>query len=340
MSDRLPVAVLGATGTVGQHFAKLLVRHPWFQLAEVVASDRSAGKRYAEVCRWQLDATLPEEAAQLPILPLHSPLRSRVIFSALPSEVAGPVEEAYARAGHAVFSNAGAHRMDPLVPLLVPEVNPDHTALVRVQQRERGWSGFIVTNPNCAAAVAVLALQPLHQRFGLRRVLITTMQAISGAGYPGLPSLDILDNAIPFIGGEEAKLESEPLKMLGCFTGERIVPAEFRISAHCNRVATRDGHLECLSVELGETPSVAEVTATLRDFRSEPQRLQLPTAPHPPVVVREEQDRPQTRLDRETGGGMAVSVGRIRPCSLLTHKFVAGGSVLNAELMHAQDLLG
>jgi aspartate-semialdehyde dehydrogenase len=239
--------------------------------------------------------------------------------------------------------------MDPLVPLLVPEVNPDHTALVRAQQRAANYTGFIVTNPNCASAVVVMALRPLQQAFGLSRALITTMQAISGAGYPGLPSLDILDNAIPYIGGEEGKVETEPLKMLGAYTDRGIVPAEIVISAHCNRVATRDGHLECVSVGLDSTASVEEISAVLRGFLSAPQAMGLPSAPQPAIIVRSEPDRPQTRLDRDSGGGMAVTVGRIRPCPILTHKFVvlgsntmrgaAGGSVLNAELMQAQGLL-
>jgi aspartate-semialdehyde dehydrogenase len=349
MSQRIPAAVLGATGMVGQYFVNLLARHPWFRLEAVIASDRSAGKRYAEACRWLLGASVPEEARDLPVLPLGSELGARLVFSALPSDVAREVEVEYAQRGHLVFSNAGTYRMDPLVPLLVPEVNPEHTALVRDQRKQKGWSGFIVTNPNCVAAVLVMPLHPLHRQFGLRKVLVSTMQSISGAGYPGLPSLDILDNAIPYIGGEEPKVESEPLKMLGRYRDGAIEPASVVMSAHCNRVATREGHLQCLSVELGRETSVDEIAEALRAYRSLPQELGLPTAPERPLVVRDEPDRPQTRLDRDEGNGMTVTVGRIRTCPILGYKLVAlgsntmrgaaGGSVLNAELMREQGLL-
>jgi aspartate-semialdehyde dehydrogenase len=239
--------------------------------------------------------------------------------------------------------------MDPLVPLLVPEVNHAHAALLRAQRRQNGWPGFIVTNPNCSAAVLVSALHPLQEAFGIEQVLVTTLQAVSGAGYPGLASLDILDNAIPFIGGEEAKLESEPLKMLGTYSDGAIHPAAFKVSAHCNRVATRDGHLECVSVTLSGSPSLDDVAAVFRAYTSLPQELQLPSAPETPVILRTEPDRPQTRLDRDAGNGMAVSVGRLRECGLLGVKFVAlgsnmmrgaaGGSVLNAELLRVQGFL-
>jgi aspartate-semialdehyde dehydrogenase len=349
MSQRIPAAVLGATGMVGQYFVSLLARHPWFRLEAVIASDRSAGKRYAEACRWLLGASMPEEARDLPVLPLGSELEARLVFSALPSDVAREVEVSYAQRGHLVFSNASTYRMDPLVPLLVPEVNPEHTALVRDQRRQKGWSGFIVTNPNCVAAVLVMPLHPLHRHFDLQKVLVSTMQSISGAGYPGLPSLDILDNAIPYIGGEEPKVESEPLKMLGRYRDGAIAPAPVVMSAHCNRVATREGHLQCLSVGLGRETSVDEIAEALRSYRSLPQGLGLPTAPSRPLVVRDEPDRPQTRLDRDEGNGMSVTVGRIRPCPILGYKLVAlgsntmrgaaGGSVLNAELMREQGLL-
>lgn len=350
MGARIGAAVLGGTGTVGQYFVSMLAKHPWFRLDAVVASERSAGKRYAEATRWLLGDSIPEQARDLPVLPLGVHLDAPIIFSALPTEVAGEMEETYARRGHAVFSNAGNHRMDPHVPLLVPEVNPEHLELVPGQRRQKGWSGFIVTNPNCAAAVLVLALHPLQQAFGLRKVLVTTMQAISGAGYPGLPSLDILDNVIPYIGNEEHKLQTEPLKMLGVYREGQIEPAAFAISAHCNRVATRDGHMECLSVELVADVSSAEIAAILAAYRSLPQELGLPTAPTHPIVVRVEPDRPQTRLDRDAGNGMTVSVGRIRECPILGHKLVAlgsntmrgaaGGSMLNAELFKARGLLG
>jgi aspartate-semialdehyde dehydrogenase len=350
MSGRIPAAVLGATGMVGQYFVKLLAEHPWFCLESVVASERSAGRRYEDACRWLLGERMPEAARDLPVLPLGSELAAPIVFSALPSDVAGETEIEYARRGHFVFSNASNHRMDPLVPLLVPEVNAEHGALIRAQRRQRGWSGFIATNPNCSAAVLVVALHPLLKHFGLRKVMVTTLQAVSGAGYPGLPALDILDNAIPYIGGEEAKLESEPRKMLGALRDEAIEFASFTLSAQCNRVATRDGHLECVSVELEHQVALDEIAEALRAYRSAPQELALPTAPPQPIVVRTEPDRPQTRLDRDAGGGMAVSVGRLRPCPILDLKFVAlgsntmrgaaGGSVLNAELLKAQGLLG
>ncbi|HXT34432.1 MAG TPA: aspartate-semialdehyde dehydrogenase [Chloroflexota bacterium] len=349
MSERIPAAVLGATGMVGQYFISLLANHPWFCLESVVASDRSAGRRYQDACRWLLGSEMPEQARDLTVSPLGAPLDARLVFSALPSDVAGETEIEYARRGHLVFSNAGSHRMDPLVPLMVPEVNAEHAALLRDQRRVKGWSGYIVTNPNCSAAVLVTALAPLHQAFGVRKVAVTTLQALSGAGYPGVSSLDILDNAIPYIGGEEAKLESEPLKMLGRYRDGAIEPAEFVLSAHCNRIATRDGHLECVSLTLEGAPSLEAITEILRSFRALPQELALPTAPMHPIIVREEQDRPQTRLDRDQGNGMAVSVGRIRPCPILGIKFVAlgsntmrgaaGGSMLNAELLKVRGLL-
>ncbi len=349
MSNRLPVAVLGATGMVGQYFVSLLANHPWFTLDAVVASDRSAGKRYADACRWLLGAGMPDAARDLIVQPLGSDVNGRVVFSALPSDVAGDTEVTYASRGHYIFSNASNHRMDPLVPLLVPEVNHAHSAIIREQRRRKGWSGYIATNPNCSAAVLVSALHPLQQSFGLERVMVTTLQAVSGAGYPGLSSLDILDNAIPFIGGEEPKLEQEPLKMLGTYADGAIHFAEFKVSAHCNRVATRDGHLECVSVTLRTAPSLEDIETAFRAYTSLPQEMGLPTAPPKPILFRSEPDRPQTRLDRDAGKGMAVSVGRLRECSLLGVKFVAlgsntmrgaaGGSVLNAELLKMQGLL-
>ena len=292
---------------------------------------------------------MPEAARELTVLPLGADLDAQVVFSALPSDVAGEVEADYARRGHFVFSNASSHRMDPLVPLLVPEVNHEHSAILREQQRRNGWSGYIVTNPNCCAAVLVSALHPLQKAFGLDKVMVATLQAVSGAGYPGLPSLDILDNAIPYIGGEEPKLEVEPLKMLGRYADNEIQFAGFAMSAHCNRVATRDGHLECVSVALSRPASLDEVAEAFRTYTSLPQELGLPTAPAQPVILRTEPDRPQTRLDRDAGNGMSVSVGRIRECAILGVKFVAlgsntmrgaaGGSVLNAELLKAQGLL-
>ena len=349
MNKRIGVAVLGATGMVGQYFVNLTANHPWFELKAVVASDRSAGKSYADACRWLVSADVPDAVRDLTVQPLGAELDAHIVFSALPSDVAGEVEAEYAKRGHFVFSNASSHRMDPLVPLLIPEVNHEHSAILREQRRQKGWSGFIVTNPNCCAAVLVTALDPLHKAFGLEKVMVTTLQAVSGAGYPGLPSLDILDNAIPYIGGEEPKLESEPLKMLGRYADNEIHSARFIMSAHCNRVATRDGHLECVSAALSSPATLDDVAEAFRSYTSLPQELGLPTAPEHPVILRTEPNRPQTRLDRDAGNGMSVSVGRIRECPILGVKFVAlgsnimrgaaGGSVLNAELLKAQGML-
>jgi aspartate-semialdehyde dehydrogenase len=352
MQQRLPVAVLGATGMVGQRFIELLQNHPWFELVALAASDAHGGRPYGEVVRWRLSGELPEGAARLPVLPCRPEALPavKIAFSALPAEVAGEVEAAFARAGVAVFSNAKHYRMEPDVPLLVPEVNAGHALAVLQQRKRRGWSGCIVTNANCSATPLVMALKPLQQAFGLRRVLVTTLQAISGAGYPGLPSYDILDNAIPFIAGEEPKVESETLKMLGEWREqEGFVPAPLVVSAHCNRIATREGHLECVSVELERTATPAEIIAAWEQFIAEPQRLQLPSAPVPPLIYRGEEDRPQTLHDRDAGRGMAVTIGRLRPCPVLSYKFVvlghntirgaAGGSLLNAELCLSQGLI-
>lgn len=350
--DKAKVGILGATGMVGQQFVRLLEGHPWFEIAALAASDRSVGQVYGEVCSWRVSADMPTVAREMRLRPCEPQALAdcALILSALPGDVAGPIEEAFAAAGHVVSSNASSHRMSPDVPLLVPEVNPDHLALIEVQRRRRGWRGCIVTNPNCTVNALVLALKPLHDRFGLRTVMVTTMQALSGAGYPGVPSLDCLDNVIPYIAGEEPKVEREPLKLLGRLEGEAVKEATFRISAQCHRVATRDGHLESVALAFERPATVEEVKDTLRGFRGLPQELGLPSAPRPPLVVREEPDRPQPRLDREAGGGMAVVVGRVRPCpvldvklTLLGHNTVrgaAGAAILNAELLAAQRHLG
>ncbi|RAQ96201.1 aspartate-semialdehyde dehydrogenase [Thermogemmatispora tikiterensis] len=352
IQQRLPVAVLGATGMVGQRFIELLQGHPWFELVALAASDVHGGRPYGEVARWRLGGSLPEQVARLPVLPCRPEAlpEVKIAFSALPAEVAGEVEAAFAQAGVAVFSNAKTYRMEPDVPLLVPEVNAEHALAIQEQRKRRGWSGCIVTNPNCSATPLVMALKPLQQTFGIRKVLVTTLQAISGAGYPGLPSYDILDNAIPFISGEEPKVESETLKMLGEWreaSGFSMAPLV--VSAHCNRIATREGHLECVSVELERQASPEEVIAAWEHFLPEPQRLQLPSAPVPPLIYRREEDRPQTLPDRDAGRGMAVTLGRLRPCPVLSYKFVvlghntirgaAGGSLLNAELCVSKGLL-
>jgi len=347
VQKKLRVGVLGATGAVGQRFVELLADHPWFELAALTASEASAGRRYGDACRWLLSSDMPRGVAGMVVDDTTPGIDCELVFSALPGDQAGPMEEAFAAAGYGVFSNARAHRQDVDVPLLIPEVNPDHLALIAGQRAGRGWErGFIVTNPNCSAVMLTTALAPLHAAFGLRSVLVSTMQGLSGAGYPGVPSLDALDNVIPFIGGEEEKLAFEPRKMLGQLNGGRVELAGFDISAHCNRVPVRDGHLLTVSIALERAVTPEEIIEAWRDWRPLPQQLDLPTAPQPPIVVRPEPDRPQTRMDRDAGRGMAVSVGRVRPCEILGVKFVAlghntirgaaGASVLNAELMLAQ----
>lgn len=350
MAGKIPVGVLGATGAVGQRFVELLARHPWFQVAELAASDRSAGRPYGAAVGWKISAAPPAEAAGLVLKGLDDPLESPILFSALPGEVAGPVEERLAAAGHAVFSNARNHRMAPDVPLMIPEVNPDHAAMIRHQRCVRGWGrGLLVTNPNCSTIHLTLALKPLQDRFGLKAVLVTTLQALSGAGYPGVPSLDALDNVVPYIGGEEEKMASEPLKLLGELRDTTFVDADIVISATCTRVAVRDGHTESVSLALRTLASLEEVTAALADFRARPQELGLPSAPARPVVVLPGQDRPQPYLDRMAERGMATVVGRLRPCPVLDYKLVllghntirgaAGASILNAELLKAEGYL-
>lgn len=351
-NKKIKVGVLGATGAVGQRFVQLLAKHPWFEMAALTASDRSAGKTYAEACRWLLRGGMPASAEAMRLLPTEAgaiPSDVTLLFSALPGEMAAEVEEQMAAAGFAVCSNASAHRMDPDVPLLIPDVNPDHTALIRVQKAQRGWPGFIVTNPNCTATHLVCALKPLHDAFGLTAVHVVSMQALSGAGYPGVASLDILDNVVPYISGEEEKVETEPRKLLGRFDGTGIALADFMVSAQANRVPVRNGHLEAVSVKFRQPATLAEVAAALREYRGEPQRLGLPSAPDPAILLHTAPDRPQPRLDRLAGNGMATSVGRLRPDPLLDYKFIllghntirgaAGGAILNAELLHAQGYL-
>ncbi len=344
--NRTPVGILGATGTVGQRFAQLLADHPWFEVTALAASDRSAGRRYADACHWLLPTPMPDPVRDLVVQPVESELDCRLVFSALPSGVAGPVEERFAQAGYAVCSNAAAHRLGADVPLLIPEVNPDHTALIDAQRRRRGWKGLIVTSANCSATQLALALKPLHQAFGLRRLCVVTLQAVSGAGYPGVASLDILGNVVPFIGGEEEKVEREPLKLLGTLQEGHIADAAFVVSAQCNRVPVRDGHTACVSVEFERRADVADATVAFEGFRGSPGVADLPTSPAQPILVRTQADRPQPILDRDAGQGRSVVVGRVRPCPALDLKFVllghntvrgaAGGSIHNAELLVAQ----
>ncbi|MBM3989931.1 MAG: aspartate-semialdehyde dehydrogenase [Planctomycetes bacterium] len=349
--SRIPVAVLGATGAVGQRFVARLAQHPWFEVAELVASERSAGRRYDAACAWR-HSSVPSHGGLGPreVLPLHADrIRSKVVFSALDAAVAAEIEPALAQAGALVFSNASAFRMEEDVPLLVPEVNAEHLALLGVQRRRRGWSGGIVCNPNCTTAVLAMALAPLEARFGIARAFVATMQAVSGAGYPGVPSLDALGNVIPFIRGEEEKVESELRKLLGRRVGERIEPAALVASAMCHRVPVIDGHSEAVSLELRGAPSLELVRSALESWRGVPQELALPSAPSTPIVLHSSDERPQPRLDVERDGGMSVHVGRLRPCPLFGTKLfllgnnvergAAGASVLNAELCHARGLL-
>jgi aspartate-semialdehyde dehydrogenase len=342
----MEVGVLGATGVVGQQFVSRLSRHPWFSLTWLAASERSEGKTYKAVAPWRLAVPVPEEAGGRTVEACVPGRGPKVVFSGLDAAVAGEIETAFAAAGHIVVSNARNHRMDPLVPLLIPEVNADHLGLIAEQRRAKGWPGAIVTNPNCSTIVLAMALAPLRV-LDIRSVVVSTMQAVSGAGYPGVPSLDIVGNVIPFIGGEEEKMQSETLKILGADGGRRPHPAV--ISAHTNRVPVIDGHTMTVSVDLGTKPSPDAVLGALRTFRGRPQELALPTAPQPAIVVMEEPNRPQPRLDADSGAGMAVSVGRVRPCPVLHTRFVAlghntvrgaaGAAILNAELMHAEGML-
>jgi aspartate-semialdehyde dehydrogenase len=349
--NKIRVGILGATGMVGQHLIRFLQGHPWFEITALAASGRSEGRPYREVCRWIISPDMPPSVRDMVVQSCEPGLDCDLVFSGLPGDVAGPAEEAFAAAGYWVSSNASAHRMDADVPLLIPEVNPAHIDMLEHQRRKRGWKrGFIVTNPNCSTIALVMALKPLADRFGIRQVSVVTMQALSGAGYPGVASLDILDNVIPYIGGEEAKVESEPLKLLGALKGEAFRPAEFAISAQCNRVAVRDGHFEAVSVSFARRDVTADqVVEAISSFRALPQELNLPSAPQHPLVVRPEQDRPQPRYDRDEGQGMSVVVGRVRPCPVMDFKFMvlghntirgaAGAAVLNAELLKAKGYL-
>lgn len=350
MPNKTSVGVLGATGAVGQKFVSLLENHPWFELTELAASDRSAGKKYKEATTWRQYKPIPERLKDTTVKPCEPALDCRIVFSGLDSSVAGEIEENFARAGYIVLSNSKNHRMDDDVPLLVPEINPDHLGLIKTQRERRGWPGAIVTNPNCSTIGLVMALAPIHQVFGVKRVIVTTMQALSGAGYPGHAAIDTLGNVIPFIGGEEDKMETEPLKIMGALAGDHIRFAGCRISAHTNRVSVEDGHMECVSVELDKKAGPEQVARVLADFRSLPQELNLPSAPERPVIVTDERDRPQPRFDRDAGNGMSAVVGRIRECSVFDIRFVvlshntirgaAGAAILNAELMKTMGYLG
>ena len=343
------VAVLGATGTVGQRFIQLLVGHPWFEIVALTTSDRNVGRRYADVTQWHFSERIPAEVADLTLEATRPEVDAEILFSALPDDAAAEHEAALAAAGHHLFSNVKTHRMDDDVPLIIAEVNPGHAEAIKVQRQKRRWSGSLVTNGNCSTIHFALGVWPLHQAFGIQRAVVTTMQALSGAGYPGVASLDALDNVVPYIGGEEEKIERETMKFFGGWDGQRFVPASFPLSAHCNRVSVRDGHTETVSLELGGGPTPAEIIACLRAFRGKPQELGLPSAPAHPVVVRDEPNRPQPILDRDAERGMATVVGRVRADAVLGTKLVllghntirgaAGASILNAELFAAEGLI-
>jgi len=348
MERKVQVGILGATGMVGQHFVKFLQNHPWFDLTWLGASDRSAGKKYRDAAQWHLGGTTPASVADIVVDECKPGNAPKLLFSAMDAGVATEIERAFAQAGHAVVSNSKNHRMEPDVPLLVPEINPDHLKLVPAQRKQRGWKGLIATNPNCSTVVLAMGLAPLKP-FGITKVIATTLQAISGAGYPGVPSMDINANVIPFIGGEEEKMQQETQKILGDLDTDHVRPLAAKVSAHCNRVPVVDGHTVTVSVELSTKPSEADLLEAFELFTSVPQERKLPSAPARPVIYMREPNRPQPRKDVERENGMAVFVGRLRVCPVLDYKFVAlghntvrgaaGAAVLNAELMLSEGLL-
>jgi aspartate-semialdehyde dehydrogenase len=342
MKNRYPIGILGATGMVGQRFIQLLERHPWFEVAWLAASDRSSGKKYGEAAKWRLDTPLPERIAKMTIAAAEPEGAPKIIFAALDAAIARDLEPRFADAGCAVVSNSSAYRMAPSVPLVIPEINAEHLGLIEEQASRKGAGGYMVTNPNCSTIGLVMALKPLEQRFGITQIVVTTMQAISGAGYPGVPSMDILGNVVPYIGSEEEKMEAETLKLLGKLEGHTVTPLDARISASCNRVAVEDGHTESVSIKLGKPATRKEILAAWAEFRPLAGQ-KLPTAPEQPIEWAPQDDRPQPRLDRNRGNGMGVTVGRLRPCGVLDWKFTvlshntirgaAGAAILNAELL-------
>lgn len=349
MSAKIPVTILGATGTVGQKFVRLLAAHPQFEIASVAASAQSAGKRYGDIVRWRESTPLPERVAAMTVTRAEPGIPGRIAFSAIEADIAGEVEQAFARAGVYVVTNTKTHRMDPDVPLLIPEVNPDHLGLLEGQQRKHGWTGGIVANPNCSTAGLVLGIAPLHRAFGIEKCFVATMQAVSGAGYPGVASLDALGNVIPFIGGEEEKMEQETRKIFGAMSPGGVREAAIGVSAHTNRVPVIDGHLEVVSLGFGRRVSPEEAIAAIQAYRAPAEVAALHSTPALPVEYDARPDRPQSRLDIERGNGMTVTVGRVRPCPLLDLRLVllshntirgaAGAAVQNAELLVARGLV-
>jgi len=339
---KIPVAILGATGSVGQRFIELLINHPWFEVAELAASDRSAGKKYAEATNWIMQTPLPDKFGNMIVKKCEPTLEAKIAFSGLDASVAGEIETEFAKNGFYVISNSRNHRFDEDVPLMIPEVNYDHLELLKAQK----YKGGIVTNPNCSTIGLALVLKPLYDAFGIEAVNVVTMQAVSGGGYPGVPSLDIIDNVVPFIGGEEKKMETEPLKILGKLASGKIENANFKISAQCNRVAVIDGHTETVQINFKKKPSADEIINVMKEFKSIPQELNLPSAPKQPIAYFYEDKYPQPKIHRNIDKGMAVAVGRLRECSIFDYKFVimshntirgaAGGTILIAELMKAK----
>jgi len=350
MNNKIPIGILGATGVVGQRFIQMLEHHPWFEVAWLAASDRSEGKVYADAARWRLKTPIPAAVEKMKVSPAAPNGAPKVIFAALDSAIAAELEPRFADAGCIVVSNSSAMRMQQDVPLVIPEVNAGHIKLIDVQAWRKKSGGYVVTNPNCSAIGLVLALAPIHRNFGLDTVMAVTMQAVSGAGYPGVASLDILGNVIPFIKNEEEKMEEETKKLLGQVNGSKVIPGDFGMSAQCNRVAVEDGHTESVSIRLKKKAKAEEIIAAWNSYRAEPQELQLPSAPEKPIVYLEASDRPQPRFDVDMGAGMTTAVGRLRPCSVLDWKFTvlshntirgaAGAAVLNAELLKAKGYLG
>ncbi len=350
MSKKLRVGILGATGMVGQRFVQLLENHPQFQITALAASDRSQGKTFAEACTWRLAGAMPESVKTLAVQAPEPTLDCDLVFSSLPGDIARKTEGDFAAAGYPVISNSSAFRMDQDVPLLVPEINPEHLALIDAQKKSsNGQHGFIVTNPNCSTIMLALALAPLDQKFGIESVIATTMQALSGAGYPGVASLAISDNVLPFIESEEEKIEEETLKILGKLSGEMIDDAQMKVSAQCHRVNVSDGHLAAVRVKLKSPSEINDVKQAFSSFSALPQQLKLHSAPEQVIIVREEKDRPQPRLDRDAGKGMSITIGRLQPDNVLDYRFVvlshntirgaAGAAILNAELMLARGNL-
>ncbi len=346
IKEKIPVAVLGATGSVGQKFIELLANHPWFEINELCASDKSAGKKYQDSVDWFLSSPLPDSVKNIPVNECKPILKSKVIFSGLDSSVAGNIETKFAKSGYIVISNSKNHRMDEDVPLLIPEVNHDHLSLIK---KQKYGGGVIITNPNCSVIGLVIALKPLADKFGIKSINVTTMQAISGAGHPRVVKLDIEDNVIPLIKGEEEKVETEPLKILGNLKNEHLEFEDFKISAQCNRVNITDGHTECVQINLKKKASKQEIIDAWKSFSSLPQELKLPSAPLKPIQYLDQENLPQPKYQRNSDKGMTVSIGRLREDSIFDYKFVvlshntvrgaAGGAILCAELMNAQGII-